>query len=143
MMHSLTMKSDSGAFCLITLAAIPALAAAGEVRFEFPTYAQDLEVTFNSEAAAAKAAIVMTPLFNGYEWAISGRRDDNNPKHLETRAVLTKHGHKTTWYLNGVHFWAGQALIAQLPQLLKGGALYRLPQSQPSLSAIRQPQSHL
>ena len=28
---------------------------------------------------AAKASVAMTPLYNDYAWAISGRRDDNNP----------------------------------------------------------------
>jgi len=73
------------------------------VRWECPvdTYTQEFEVEFRTEEDAGSASVEALPLYDGYEWAISSRWDDNNSKgDLEVHAVLLKHGHKATWYLN-------------------------------------------
>ena len=91
------------------------------VRWEFPPdmYTQELEITLATEEAAQRASLEILPLYDGYEWAISSRWDDNNTKgDLELHAVLTKHGHRGTWYLNET----GPNLTADVAnRLLEGG----------------------
>ena len=93
------------AFALaLALTLSTALAAAEQlhVKSAHParTYTQQLEITFATEAAARKASVAMTPLWDGRAWAISSRWDDNARGHVKTRDVLAKHGHKGTFYLN-------------------------------------------
>jgi hypothetical protein len=64
------------------------------------SYTQEFTIEFAGEAEAGKAAVEMTPLYRGYEWAISSRWDDNRWTDLEMKRVLEKHGYKGTWYLN-------------------------------------------
>jgi hypothetical protein len=73
------------------------------IRWECPvaTYTQELEIEFRSEQDARNASLAMLPLYDGCEWAISSRWDDNNTKgDLELHQVLLEHGHRGTWYLN-------------------------------------------
>ncbi|MBM3501594.1 MAG: hypothetical protein FJX74_23310, partial [Armatimonadetes bacterium] len=65
-------------------------------------YTQEIEVTFASEQAAREATVRVEPLYNGYDWAVSSRWDDNNPADEQLRDVLTKHGHRGTFYLNSL-----------------------------------------
>lgn len=67
----------------------------------FETYEQGIEIVFRDEEAARGAKIEVLPLFDGREWAISGRWDDNTPAALRMRDVLDRHGHRGTFYLNG------------------------------------------
>ncbi|MEK7476144.1 MAG: polysaccharide deacetylase family protein [Candidatus Coatesbacteria bacterium] len=64
------------------------------------TYVQEFTIGFASEEAAGKALVEMTPLYEGREWAISSRWDDNRWSDLEMKRVLEKYGYKATWYLN-------------------------------------------
>jgi hypothetical protein len=97
------------------------------VRFEFPfdTYTQELTVTLKTEAAAGKASLRTTPLYNGYDWAVSSRWDDNNPDDVKMRDVLLKHGQKGTFYLNSPwRDWSVTPATVDSPfgrELLKGG----------------------
>jgi len=79
-------------------------------------YAQEATIVFRSEEAAAKASVVLAPLYDGCAWSMSCRWDDNNADDLKMRDVLAQHGHKATWYLNAVernHFKeTGKALLA-------------------------------
>lgn len=72
------------------------------VEFEFPmeTYTQELQIVFETSEAAQKASVAMTPLYNGYSWAVSCRWDDNNTAGLHMRDVMSAHGYRGTWYLN-------------------------------------------
>ncbi len=73
------------------------------IKWECPveTYTQEFEIEFGTEQDTQNASLEMLPLYDGYEWAISSRWDDNNPKgDLELHAVLLKHDHRATWYLN-------------------------------------------
>ena len=67
----------------------------------FDFYTQTLEIELADEAVARKASVSVTALLNGAEWAISSRWDDNNLSDLKMRDVLTAHGHKGNFYLNG------------------------------------------
>ena len=91
------------------------------VAFEFPAekYEQQFVVIFKDAEAANKASIDILALYNGYNWAISSRWDDNNKSDLKMRDVLAKHGHKATWYLNSVDIWRNFASTGRA--LLKGG----------------------
>lgn len=70
--------------------------------FEFPirTYQQQFVIHFRNAQAAARAQIVITPLYNGYTWSISSRWDDNNGHDIDMRDILKKHGQKGTFFLN-------------------------------------------
>ncbi len=75
------------------------------VPFECPVemYEQDIEIEFASEDAADRASVEMLPLYDGHEWAISSRWDDNNAGGDRlVKAALVEHGHKGTFYLNQV-----------------------------------------
>ena len=65
-------------------------------------YEQEVTLTFATEAAARTARVRVEPLYDGYEWAVSSRWDDNNPADEELRDVLTRHGHRGTFYLNSL-----------------------------------------
>jgi len=64
------------------------------------SYAQEFTVEFATEADAGKAAVEIAPLYQGYEWAVGARWDDNRWTDLEMMRVLKNHGYKATWYLN-------------------------------------------
>ncbi len=72
--------------------------AAGDSRFE--TYRQEVTVTFASERDAERAVLRLTALWDDREWAVSSRWDDLNPNNLRMRDVMTRHGHRGTFYLN-------------------------------------------
>jgi hypothetical protein len=66
-------------------------------------YHQQIQVEFKSEQAAAKAALRITPLFNGCQWSMSSRWDDNNGGDILMRDCLAKHGQHGTYYLNAFY----------------------------------------
>jgi peptidoglycan/xylan/chitin deacetylase (PgdA/CDA1 family) len=86
-------------------------------------YAQEVVVRFTSEEAARKATVRLEPLFEGYEWAVCSRWDDNNPDHERMRDVLARHGHRGTFYLNSL--WPDWAQMAQPVDSAYGRALLR------------------
>ena len=112
--------------CAIVLTALFCLAgerqavAGGHVKFEFPmeTYTQKVEIVFKSEAAAGKASVAVLPLYEGSEWAVTSRWDDNTHQpNLNMRDLFVKHGCKPTFYLT-----KGRGIGAkELKELLKGG----------------------
>lgn len=91
------------------------------VPFEFPaeTYTQRVQIAFKTAEAAKKASVAITPLYNGYAWAISSRWDDNNESDLKMRDTLARHGHKGTFYLNRPDHWGDFVPTAR--KLLEGG----------------------
>jgi peptidoglycan/xylan/chitin deacetylase (PgdA/CDA1 family) len=93
--------------------------------FPAETYEQEFSVTLDSEDAARQASIRMEPLYDGREWAVGSRWDDNNPDHLKMRDVLAKHGHFGTFYLNGLwRDWSGATTTTTSDygrQLIEGG----------------------
>ena len=95
------------------------------VKFVYParTYKQIVTIKFSNEEAAKKATVQMAPLYDGFEWSMSSRWDDNNPADLKMRDVLESHGHKGTFYFNARNFFgldsASSTSIAR--KLLKGG----------------------
>lgn len=93
--------------------------------FSFETYRQEFVVTFATEADARAAVITPTPLWNNRDWAVSGRWDDLNPNNARMREVLTRHGHRATFYLNSwFSDWADMPASPHLPEardLLQGG----------------------
>jgi hypothetical protein len=103
------------------------LAAAAPVPREdrFPGYRQSVVVTFDSEAAARAAELRSTPLWDGREWAVSGRWDDVYPGSLRMRGLLERLGQRATFYLNGpVTDWetpVGPQLSGFARELLRGG----------------------
>jgi hypothetical protein len=66
-------------------------------------YRQQIQVEFKSEQSAAKAAMRITPLFNGCQWSMSSRWDDNNGGDILMRDCLAKHGQHGTYYLNSMY----------------------------------------
>jgi len=66
----------------------------------FDTYEQSVTITFRDRQSAQAASIKVLPLYNGYEWAVSTRWDDNNPEDVKMRDVLAQHGYRATFYLN-------------------------------------------
>ena len=50
--------------------------------------------------SARSATIRPLPLYDGAEWAVTSRWDDNSWADLKTRAVLLEHGHRGTFFLN-------------------------------------------
>jgi hypothetical protein len=97
--------------------------AAGDLRFE--TYRQEVTVTFASENDAERAVVRLTPLWDDRDWAVSSRWDDLNPNNLRMRDVLTRHGHRGTFYLNSWFLdWAEMLESPNFPEareLLQGG----------------------
>ncbi len=89
--------------------------------FEYPAqkYTQELEIVFKTSQAAQKASIEMLPLYDGFEWAISCRWDDNNPISLKMHKLLAKYGLKATWYLNDPR--RGRGFPEAARELLSGG----------------------
>jgi len=68
----------------------------------FQTYEQEFTIVFRDEASAGKARVNILPLFDGREWAITCRWDDNFSRPgLRMRDVMAKHGYRGTYYLNG------------------------------------------
>jgi len=83
-------------------------------------YEQRVEIAFRSAEAAQRAELAALPLFDGKEWAISSRWDDNNPDDVKMRDVLAKHGYKGTFYLNSQETYSGPDSAALEKALLKG-----------------------
>jgi len=75
------------------------------IPFEFPIpkYTQQLEIKFKNPSAAQKAVVEVLPLYNGCDWAVSSRWDDNNIQDLKMRDTLAKHGHKGNFYLTSTN----------------------------------------
>lgn len=71
------------------------------LRPHLETYRQTVELEFATEAAAAAAELVLLPLYGGAEWAVSSRWDDNILADAKMRDVLSAHGYRGTFYLNG------------------------------------------
>jgi hypothetical protein len=82
-------------------------------------YSQQIQIELTSTEAAEKATVEILPLYDGHEWAISSRWDDNNSRgDLELHDVLLRHGHKGTFYLNETD----NRLTADVAnQLMQGG----------------------
>lgn len=73
------------------------------LEFAAPSYTQEITVIFANERAARKAAVRIVPLWDGRDWAVSSRWDDNNDGNNAMRDCLAKHGHSGTFYLNGLY----------------------------------------
>ena len=67
----------------------------------FGFYEQTVEIEFGDAASAQQAKVTALPLFNGHEWAVSSRWDDNNLDDLKMRQVLERHGYRGNFYING------------------------------------------
>ena len=78
-----------------------ALARAKAIAPRFEFYQQTIEIAFADAAAAARATVKALPLYDGREWAISSRWDDNNLSDLKMRQVLEEHGYRGNFYLTG------------------------------------------
>ena len=61
---------------------------------------QTITVKVASSENARLAKIRPLPLYDGAEWAVTSRWDDNTWTNLKTRAVLLEHGHRGTFFLN-------------------------------------------
>ena len=61
---------------------------------------QAITVRLASSDTAQLAKIRPLPLFDGADWAVTSRWDDNTWTDLKTRAVLLQHGHRGTFFLN-------------------------------------------
>ncbi len=61
---------------------------------------QTITVKLATPQDAQLAQIRPLPLYDGAEWAITSRWDDNTWTNLKTRAVLLEHGHRGTFFLN-------------------------------------------
>ena len=61
---------------------------------------QAITVELATPEAAQLAKIRPLPLYDGAEWAVTSRWDDNTWTNLKTRAVLLEHGHRGTFFLN-------------------------------------------
>ena len=88
------------------------------LRPRFEHYTQKFEIVFRDDDAARKARLRVLPLFNGHEWAISSRWDDNNSADLKMRQVLEAHGYRGNFYLNGTGRWNPEGMDKKL---LAGG----------------------
>lgn len=67
----------------------------------FETYEQRLEIVFKDAASARAAKLAILPLFDGREWAITTRWDDNTPSDHRMQLLMEKCGYRGTYYLNG------------------------------------------
>ena len=67
----------------------------------FPSYAQQVEVTYATEAEAAAATAEVTPLFGDAPAAFGSRWDDSSPAHLKTAEMLARAGIRGTFFPNG------------------------------------------
>ena len=61
---------------------------------------QAIHVTFATSESARSAKIRPLPLYDGAEWAVTSRWDDNTWTNLKTRAVLLEHSQRGTFFLN-------------------------------------------
>ena len=61
---------------------------------------QTITVKLTAPENARLAKIRPLPLYDGAEWAVTSRWDDNTWTNLKTRAVLLEHGHCGTFFLN-------------------------------------------
>lgn len=61
---------------------------------------QTITVKFATSANARLAKVRPLPLYDGAEWAVTSRWDDNTWTNLKTQAVLLEHGHRGTFFLN-------------------------------------------
>ncbi|MBC8876019.1 MAG: hypothetical protein H8E44_41875 [Planctomycetes bacterium] len=61
---------------------------------------QTITVKLATPEDAQLAKIRPLPLYDGAEWAVTSRWDDNTWTNLKTRAVLLEHGHRGTFFLN-------------------------------------------
>ena len=64
------------------------------------SHPQTIVVKMATSQSARLAKICPLPLYNGAEWAVTSRWDDNTWTNLKTRAVLLEHGHRGTFFLN-------------------------------------------
>ena len=67
----------------------------------FPSYAQQVEVTYATEAEAAAATIEVTPLFGDAPAAFGSRWDDSSPAHRAKGEMLARAGIRGTFFPNG------------------------------------------
>jgi len=73
------------------------------VDWQFPpeNYEQSVTIQFADQEAAARAQVMLMPLFEGYSHGLTSRWDDNQPNDLVMKEHLEAAGLKGTWYLNG------------------------------------------
>ena len=85
-----------------------AKAHAKQLAFELEHYEQTVRAVFRSAKARRAAQVRILPVFEGKDWAFSARWDDNRLPAKHMAALMTKHGIKGTFYLNGWYkpFWA-------------------------------------
>lgn len=82
-------------------------------------YTQKITLRFAAGADLAKVKVSVLPLFNGYDWAVSSRWDDNNLSGLQMRDALASYNCKATWYVNDPY--ASPEFTANSARLLEGG----------------------
>ena len=66
----------------------------------FATYRQTFTIVFKDAASARAAKVKALGLYDGKEWAISCRWDDNSPSDIRMRDLMDKYGFKGTFYMN-------------------------------------------
>jgi len=66
----------------------------------FATCRQTFTIVFKNTTAARAAKVRPLPLYDGKEWAISCRWDDNSPSDVRMRNLMDKYGFKGTFYMN-------------------------------------------
>lgn len=85
----------------------------------FRQYTQKLVLRFRGTPDPSELKISILPLYNGHEWAVSSRWDDNNLDGLKMRDALARYNCKATWYLNDPH--ASPEFTSANSRLLEGG----------------------
>ncbi len=61
---------------------------------------QTITVKLATAQDSLRVKVRPLPLYNGAEWAVTSRWDDNTWTNLKTRAVLLEHSHRGTFFLN-------------------------------------------
>ncbi len=69
------------------------------------SYRQTFTVSFRSARSAGLARLRIAPLFHDFVGAFSTRMDDNNANVLAVSAVMARHGHQGTFFLNDLAAW--------------------------------------
>jgi len=89
-------------------------------RPRFETYRQEVTVVLRNARTAEAAGLTVLPLYDGKEWAITSRWDDNTPPSAKMRLVMDKHGYRGTYYLNGSDhgYWGKRYGLLKSPKEL-------------------------
>lgn len=96
-----------------------------EDKFSMRYYTQNIEVLYDSEAAATSAEpLTVLPLYNGYDWAITTRWDDCRKDNLLMEEIMNLHGYKGGFYLNSDTMYPRHDFGASYAQeLTKNGSI--------------------